>query len=85
MSTTESQQILTALSDIKRYTVLSAKQMLNMDEAALVTGLSKSRLYALTSTKQIPYFKPRGARYDLQKNAAPVSAKRSKKTKKGGK
>lgn len=108
---TETNQILTALADIKRYSLLSAKSMLTMDEASLLTGLSKSRLYALTSAKQIPFYKPRNkgiyfdkdelnnwlrhgrvqtdaesraeaARYDLQKNAAPASAKRSKK---GGK
>lgn len=56
---TETNQILNELADIKKYSLLSAKSMLTMDEASLLTGLSKSRLYALTSAKQIPFYKPR--------------------------
>ena len=40
--------------------VLSSKQTLNIDEAAVFTGLSVSYLYKLTSTQEIPHYKPRG-------------------------
>ena len=40
--------------------LLSQKTVLNFDEAASYTGLSKSYLYKLTSTAQIPHFKPLG-------------------------
>jgi len=40
--------------------VLSNKQTLNIDEAAAFTGLAVSYLYKLTSTQEIPHYKPRG-------------------------
>lgn len=36
------------------------KPVLTMDEAATYTGLSKSKLYKLTSTREIPHYKPTG-------------------------
>ncbi|MBR3794197.1 MAG: helix-turn-helix domain-containing protein [Alistipes sp.] len=49
--------ILKELQEIKRYTLLQAKQVLDMDDAVLLTGLSKSRLYTLTSQNKIPFHK----------------------------
>ena len=49
--------ILKELQEIKRYTLLQAKQVLDLDDACLLTGLSKSRLYALTSQGKIPHHK----------------------------
>lgn len=46
--------------DILANAVLSNKQTLSIDEAAIYAGLSVSYLYKLTSTQQIPHFKPRG-------------------------
>lgn len=40
--------------------LLSQKTVLNFDEVASYTGLSKSYLYKLTSAAQIPHFKPQG-------------------------
>ena len=40
--------------------LLSQKTVLNFDEVATYTGLSKSYLYKLTSTGGIPCFKPQG-------------------------
>jgi excisionase family DNA binding protein len=40
--------------------LLTQKTVLNFDEAASYTGLSKSYLYKLTSAAQIPHFKPQG-------------------------
>ena len=37
---------------------LSQKTVLNFDEVAIYTGLSKSHLYKMTSTGGIPCFKP---------------------------
>jgi excisionase family DNA binding protein len=36
------------------------KKVLTLDEACNFTGLSKSYLYKLTSSRQVPHFKPRG-------------------------
>jgi len=40
--------------------LIGTKQVLNFDEVATYTGLSKSYLYKLTSTGQIPHYKPNG-------------------------
>ncbi len=46
--------------EILTHAVLSNKQTLNIDEAAAFTGLAVSYLYKLTSTQEIPHYKPRG-------------------------
>ena len=46
--------------DILTSAVLSNKQVLNIDEASAFTGLATSYLYKLTSTQEIPHYKPRG-------------------------
>lgn len=48
------------LNRIERNSLLAAKNVLTFDDVALLTGLSKSHLYKLTSTHQIPYYKPSG-------------------------
>ena len=40
--------------------VLSNKTVLTVEEAAAYTGLSISHVYKLTSTQDIPHYKPRG-------------------------
>jgi len=40
--------------------LLSQKTVLNFDEMATYTGLSKSHLYKLTSTGGVPCYKPHG-------------------------
>lgn len=40
--------------------VLSNKQTLTLEEAAAFIGVAVSYLYKLTSTQQVPHFKPRG-------------------------
>jgi len=40
--------------------LLSQKTVLNFDEVAVYTGLSKSHLYKQTSTGGIPCYKPQG-------------------------
>lgn len=52
--------ILNALEEIKKYSLLGAKNVLTLDEAALLTGLTRTYLYRLTSQKQIPFYKPNG-------------------------
>lgn len=58
-NSTTLQDVLDRL-DILTSAVLSNKQILNIDEAAAFTGLTTSYLYKLTSTQQIPHYKPRG-------------------------
>ena len=49
--------VIKELQAIKNLTLLGAKTALNMDDAVLLTGLSKSHLYKLVCAKQIPYYK----------------------------
>jgi excisionase family DNA binding protein len=42
------------------FLLLSQKVVLNFNEVAIYTGLSKSYLYKLTSTAEIPCYKPQG-------------------------
>ncbi len=53
------QSIIERLETLTR-AVLSNKQTLNLEEAAAFTGLTTSYLYKLTSTQEIPHYKPRG-------------------------
>lgn len=41
-----------------RNIVYAAKEVLNLEEAALFLGISKSSLYKMTHNQVIPYFKP---------------------------
>lgn len=54
------QEVLSKLNTIEQYSLLAAKNVLTIEDAALLTGLSRSHIYKLTSTKQIPYYKPNG-------------------------
>lgn len=48
------------LNQILVYSLLAAKNVLTLEDVALLTGLSKSHLYRLTCTHQIPFYKPNG-------------------------
>lgn len=54
------ERILEKLNAIERYSLLAAKNVLCLDDVALLTGLSKSWLYKATSNHQIPFYKPNG-------------------------
>ena len=45
------------LDRIERLTLLAAKPVLDISEAALFTGFSVGHLYRLTSGKEIPHYK----------------------------
>ena len=55
-------RILNELLELKKLTLLGAKQALTMTDAALLTGLSKSHLYKLVCGKKIPYYKSDGGK-----------------------
>ena len=52
--------LLNELAEIKRNTLLAAKNVLTLDDVVLLTGLSKNHLYNLTHRNEIPYYRPRG-------------------------
>lgn len=45
------------LNRIEEYVVLAAKNVLNIEDVCLLTGLSKARVYALCSQREIPHYK----------------------------
>ena len=45
------------INQILVYSLLAAKNVLTLEDAALLTGLSKSTLYKLTCSHQIPHYK----------------------------
>ena len=47
--------ILTKLEEIRRYTLLSVKEMLTVDDVALMTGYSRRYV---ANTGLLPYYKP---------------------------
>ena len=57
MTQDEISQIVTAVS---KKMMLCQKEVLTLDETAEYTGLTKSALYKLTHTRQIPFSKPGG-------------------------
>ena len=57
---TENELIMEELQTIKQYAQLGAKRALTIEDVALLTGLSKSRLYKLCYLKHIPYWKSNG-------------------------
>lgn len=54
------EKILDQLSRIERNSLLAAKNVLCFEDVALLTGLSKSHIYKLTCSRQIPHYKPNG-------------------------
>lgn len=60
-------QIFKKLEELEELTLLSAKEMLTIDEASKYLGMSKDYLYIMTCKKQIPYYKPNGKRLYFKK------------------
>ena len=50
--------IMKQLADIRKFSLLAAKNVLDIDDMVALTGLSKSYIYKLTCRKEIPYYKP---------------------------
>lgn len=57
MSDTEFKVITDRLDRIERLALIGSKNVLDLEETAVLTGLSKGHLYRLTSDRQIPHFK----------------------------
>lgn len=54
------ERLLQELQTIKAYSILAAKNVLDLGDVSALTGLSKSYLYKLTCAKDIPHYKPHG-------------------------
>ena len=56
------EKVLNELQEIKKLTTLGAKNVLTMNDVALLTGLSKSFLYKKVCDKGIPHWKSDGGK-----------------------
>ena len=54
------QTIIRKLDYIERHIRLSSKTLLNVEDCALLLGLSVDSIYRLTHTHAIPFYKPAG-------------------------
>lgn len=52
--------VLKQLADIRKFSLLAAKNVLDVDDVVVLTGLSKGFVYKLTCRKEIPHYKPNG-------------------------
>jgi len=53
-------EIINQLDRIERNSLLMAKSVLTFEDVKLLTGLSGSHLYKLTSGRKIPHYRPNG-------------------------
>lgn len=54
------EEIKQQLDRIERNSLLAAKKVLRIEDVALLTGFTKSRIYAMTCVGAIPHYKPTG-------------------------
>lgn len=57
------EKVLLQLQELKQLTLLSAKNALNIEETAFLTGYSVSRLRKLVALNAIPYYKSKGGKF----------------------
>ena len=69
---------ITAVEDAVKMAGLATKEVLNFDETALFTGLSKSHLYKLTSSRKVPHYKPFGKMCYFNRNELEVWLQQNK-------
>lgn len=71
-------EILKRLAAIEAYSLLAAKNVLTLEDMALLTGLSKSHLYRLTCTHQIPYYRPNGKQIYFDRSEVEIWMKQNR-------
>ena len=54
------EEVLKELEQLKGYALLSAKEMLTIDDVSLLTGMKPSYIRKLAHEKKLPYYKPFG-------------------------
>lgn len=68
MAENEYIEIMSRLDKIEKMLMTSGKEVLSPDECALMINISVSRLYALTSQRLIPFYKPSGGKIFFRKS-----------------
>lgn len=75
-----SDEIRRELDEIKKYTMLSAKSMLMIEDVAFILGVSKSHVYKLTCNKEIPYYRPNGKLVYFDRNEVEAWMKQNRQS-----
>lgn len=52
--------LLKMVADIQKFSLLSAKDVLTLEDVALLTGYSKNYLRTLMCRREIPFYRPEG-------------------------
>ena len=60
-------EVLKELEEIKKYSLLSAKEMLSVEDLSLLIGMKPSYIHKLVQQKQLPYYKPFGKQIYFKK------------------
>ena len=53
-------RIIAAIEEVKAYALLAAKEMLTVEDAALLTGFKPSYIRKMAQEGRVPYYKPFG-------------------------
>ncbi len=61
-TTITNEQLSDQLNEIRSLVVATGKSVLTVKDLSLLTGLSKSTIYKLTSLRQIPHYKSEGGK-----------------------
>lgn len=56
------------IDELRRLLLAGTKEVLTIDECAMLTGFSKNHLYKLTSQRAIPFYKPLGGSIRFKKS-----------------
>ena len=66
------------LDRIENLSTLAAKNVLNIDDVAILTGMSKGYVYQLTHDKKIPFYKPTGKQIYFDRSEVEAWMKRNR-------
>ena len=72
------QEIKSQLDRIERLSALAAKNVLNIDDVAILTGMSKGYIYQLTHKRIIPFYKPTGKQMYFDRSEIEAWMKRNR-------
>ena len=67
MASEEFKQISEQLERIERGVLLRSKEVLTIEECAMLTGMAVKNLYRHTSDRTIPFYKPMGGKVYFRK------------------
>ena len=61
-------RIIAAIEEVKAYALLAAKEMLTVEDAALLTGFKPSYIRKMAQEGRLPYYKPFGKQIFFKKS-----------------